>query len=492
MLFRQRQKTVIRIYTGEGDSVGYIENFQTDESKAFDGSGAIFLKALSRQARSLQELAKDIAQSFVDVDTGIIENDVREFLESLEIEGYLVSGESNEEIDMKDPIFSYSQKKPEIQTDHIPGEKKPGMSALALVAQHFGGKPRLWELRVELSNRCNERCVHCYIPMKERATSLDCDIDTYMFNDVLSQCREAGLVRLALTGGEPMLHQDFLGFLKKAHESDFYTEVFSNLTMLNDEIIETLRSPRTSLVRTSLYSMVPQVHDSITGIPGSFHKTFRGIQRLIEADIQVQIGCMIMKRNKNAYLGVKEWGDRHGIPVIIDPYIYTTFDNSLENADSRLSLDELEKVLTETIEDDVDYRIARKYAGSPTQPPRHDERFCGICTFSFSLSPTGDVYPCAGWQNYILGSVKEEKLIDIVENSPKVKHLLGIKRKDLPACLECEHLDYCHTCLMRNAVESPSGNMLEISKYFCAAAAIKHRLIKEKVKGARNAVSPKK
>ncbi|MFP3043467.1 PqqD family peptide modification chaperone [Treponema primitia] len=481
MLYRQRQKTAIRIYKNDYVIVGYIENFQNGNSEAFESSGAEFLKAVSRKARNLEDLVDEISNSFADVDRAVIHDDAREFYDSLTDKGLLVSGETTDEIDLKDTPFSYSNIRPDEKKDHIPGEKKQGKSALALVAEKFGGKSRLWELRVEITNRCNERCVHCYIPMGERAKAPDCDIDTQLFNDVLSQCRKAGLMRLTLTGGEPMLHRNFLDFLKTAFEYDFFVEVFSNLTMLNNEIISALKSHHILNVRVSLYSIDPAIHDAITGIHGSFEKTFQGIQRLIEADIPVQIGCMVMRQNKDVFLDVKEWGKEHGIPVTIDPFIYAPFDHSGANLGSRLLLEELEKVLSDIILDDVDYLIALKYANSPVKPKLHDERVCGICTFSFSLSPTGDVYPCGGWQNCVLGNTQKEEILDIVENSPKVKSLRNVKRKDLPRCFVCEHIDFCHSCLMRNEVESPVGNMFEINEYFCAAAAIKHRLIIEKI-----------
>jgi radical SAM protein with 4Fe4S-binding SPASM domain len=491
LLYRQKQKTSIRIFNDARNSCdyGYIANIKTGNDRAFDSSGAVFLQALSRKAQSLHDLAAKVSSYFADVDTASIENDVREFYDSLARDGFLVSGETALELETKDPPFSYSHITE--KTDHIPGERKSGKSGLMLVSERFGGKPHLYELRVELSNRCNERCVHCYIPMNERVVSSDCDIDTHLFKNVLFQCKEAGLVRLALTGGEPMLHRSFTDFLETAIEYDFFVEIFSNLTLLTDGIIEKLKSSNISAVRVSLYSMNAAVHDSITGIQGSFAKTFRNIERLVKENIPVQIGCMVMKQNKDSFLKVKEWGDRNNVPVINDYFLYAPFDHSGANLGSRLSFDELEEVMKSTLADDTDYLIDLIYMDSPVKPKQHDERVCGICTFSFSLSATGDVYPCAGWQNYVLGNVKSEKLVSIIEDSTHVKFLRNIRRKDLKRCFTCEHIDYCRGCLMRNAVESPTGDMFEINEYFCKAASIKHRLVNEKIKEQKCCIAKK-
>jgi MoaA/NifB/PqqE/SkfB family radical SAM enzyme len=140
-------------------------------------------------------------------------------------------------------------------------------------------------LQIELTSRCNERCVHCYIPHENKIS----DIDDALFYDTLDQCREMGLLNLTLSGGEPMLHPHFIDYLRKAQEYDFSINVLSNLTLLNDEIIAEMKANRLSSVQVSLYSMKSAIHDSITKMPGSFEKTKAAILKLIENDIPLPI-----------------------------------------------------------------------------------------------------------------------------------------------------------------------------------------------------------
>ena len=76
-------------------------------------------------------------------------------------------------------------------------------------------------------------------------------------------------------------------------------------------------------------------------------------------------------------------------------------------------------------------------------------------------------YPCAGWQNYVLGDLKETTLENIWNNSEKTQFLRNIKRKDFPQCLVCAQKEFCTMCMVRNANESSDGNPFEINKYFC-------------------------
>ena len=74
---------------------------------------------------------------------------------------------------------------------------------------------------------------------------------------------------------------------------------------LTDEIIEEMKKLNSVSVQVSLYSMVPQVHDQITKLPGSWMKTVNSILKLYNADIQVQVSCPSMKLNMGHYNHLK-------------------------------------------------------------------------------------------------------------------------------------------------------------------------------------------
>lgn len=103
MLYRQKIDVFIRIY----NDVGYIVNKGSHKSYITDKSGAIFLKAISREPKSLVEIVSEIAESFISVNLDILKKDVVEFLHLLEKEEFLVSGNTIEELNQNDNRFSY-------------------------------------------------------------------------------------------------------------------------------------------------------------------------------------------------------------------------------------------------------------------------------------------------------------------------------------------------------------------------------------------------
>jgi radical SAM protein with 4Fe4S-binding SPASM domain len=474
MLYRQKFDTFIRIY----DDVGYIVSKSNYSDRVTDTSGTVLLKALSRTPKSLQDLTSEISKTFIGVDNATLQKDAQEFYAILEQDGFIVSGENEAELARKDTRFSYSALAPKtMKKDFSPIIRRAQKSTQEYLEEHFKDKPHLTSLQIELSSRCNERCVHCYIPHENKIS----DIDPALFYDVLDQCRDMGVLNLTLSGGEPMMHKNFCDFLRRAKEYDFSLNVLSNLTLLNDEIIAEMKASRLSSVQVSLYSMNPEIHDSITNLPGSFYKTRDAILKLIKNDIPLQISCPTMKQNKDSYVDVLNWAHEHKCRATTDYIMMARYDHTTGNLENRLSLEEVGNVINDIIENDETYQ--KEVCGSDFEMrdtrDRSNDIVCGVCVASICMIANGNVYPCAGWQDYVVGNVKETSLQEIWNNSPKVKYLRSLRKKDFPKCTNCGDRGFCAMCMVRNANENPQGDPLKINEHFCKIAALNRKIVLE-------------
>jgi radical SAM protein with 4Fe4S-binding SPASM domain len=472
MLFRQKLDTFIRIY----DDIGYIINTTDFSDHVTDISGAIFLKALSREPKLLEDVVAEIAKSFTDADIRVIEKDALDFFTTLEQSGFIVSGKTIAELEKKDIRFSYSRLLGNTAMNNpsllLPGDN----DSQTFLENHFKSKPQLMSMQIELTSRCNERCIHCYIPHENKVN----DIDPLLFYSVLDQCSEMGVLNITLSGGEAMIHPCFCEFLQKAKTLDFSVTVLSNLTQLNDEIISVMKEGALCSVQVSLYSMNPEIHDFITKLPGSFEKTKSAILKLIENNIPIQISCPMMKQNKNCYKDVLNWAHQNKCKAQTDFIMIARYDRSTDNLDNRLSPEETGDVVMDIINNDIIYRQQILSPEFETMYFRHkdvsDDIVCGVCASTLCMVANGNIYPCAGWQNYVVGNVKESSLKEIWRNSPRVKYLRSLRRKDFPKCLNCKDRVFCSLCMVRNANEAPDGDLFTINEHFCKVAAINHKI----------------
>ena len=480
MLIRQAKNSYIRCT----DSYGYITDQLTRQDRVYNDTGAYFLKQIGRDARSIDEIVNEMLKEFEDISLEELKKDFIEFAESLENARFVVMGESEEELEKKDLDFTYNIDTPKTYIYDFTQETKEVITENTqdFFLEEVQGRPLISSLQFELSSRCNERCIHCYIPNGKKNKGFDMPFEKV--TKILDEFAEMGGIHVTLSGGEAFLHKDLIKICEYCRRKDLKISILSNLIALKDEDIPKLKVVNLSLIQVSLYSMEEEIHDFITTIKGSFKKTKSAIEKLVAANIPVQISCPLMKANKDGYQAVLEYARSLKIKAQTDYIMMAQADLDTQNLSNRLSLEETEKVIRDIIEFDLDYQNITLNQKPLTNEVKFDlEKFkkqplCGVGYDNCCITANGDVYPCAGWQGYVLGNVYRQSLKDIWENSERIKKLRAITQESFPQCIECEALNFCNRCLVRNYNES-DGDMFAIPKHFCDIAFLNKRIVEE-------------
>lgn len=480
MLIRQSKNTFIRCT----ETYGYIIDQLLRQDRVYDAVGATFLKQLSRDARDIRDCVEDLSKVFPEVASEDLMCDFFSFVQELAEAKFVIIGESKEELDAKELSFTYSIESPSTLLEDFSQESLVNVSENTqdFFLEEVQGRPLISSLQFELSSRCNERCIHCYIPDKKKDLGGDMPIEKV--KSVVDEFAEMGGIHVTLSGGEAFLHKNIIEIAKYCRSKDLKITILSNLIALTDRQIEELKDVNLSLIQTSLYSMDPQIHDTITTVKGSFARTKSAIERLVAADIPVQISCPLMKANYRVYKDVLDYARSLKIKAQTDYIMMARADLDDSNLANRLSLEETEYVIRQIIENDLAYQAITLNQKPIDEEIKFDiERFkrqpvCGVGYDNCCITVNGDVYPCAGWQDYILGNVYKQSLKEIWESSERIKKLREITQASFPECLECEAIGYCNRCLVRNYNES-NGDMFSTPKHFCDIAFLNKRLVEE-------------
>lgn len=470
MFYKIRNNILFRQYEHHGyiaDNSDYGYRFLDDlgfrlGETFVSESGAIMLSALSKSPRSIEDIVDDLMRIFKGVGREDLKSDVVDFFRSLVEKGYLSEGlTASSCIDQDQPLLSASPC----------GEGAPIVPMEDCAGGSLGPNDFLRSIHFDIAGACNEHCVHCYIPDECKKKTIEADL----FIRILEEARNLNAIHVTLSGGEPLLHKDFNVFLKRCRELDLSVNVLSNLTLLTDDhVSEMVKNPLLS-VQASLYSMDPLVHDSITGLVGSFNKTVDGILRLIEAGIPIQISCPVTKQNKDSFIDVVVWGREHNAAVAVEPVIFASYDHSGGNLDNRISLDELDAVLDKEMSEG--FASAIQEAALEKELLTGKDPVCSVCRYSLCVSVEGNVFPCAGWQSNVIGNLNVSTLKEVWEDSEKIRWLRGIKRDSFPKCVSCENRGYCTVCMMANANENPDGNPFFIDDFHCEVASKTRRKV---------------
>src|SRR5215210_6144823 len=117
---------------------------------------------------------------------------------------------------------------------HLPSnDAEPSYTGTAPVPE----RKNLEFLWLELTNRCNLQCVHCYAESHPHSGDRDL-LTTRDYESIMSQAYALGCRNIQFIGGEPQLNRDFLQLVIKAKTIGFeFIEVFSNLTRLADDTV---------------------------------------------------------------------------------------------------------------------------------------------------------------------------------------------------------------------------------------------------------------
>lgn len=481
MLVRQSKNTFIR-FIGEK---GYITNQMTRHDRNYNETGADFLREINRQPQDVEDIVDRLLLLYGDsVSREELKADFMEFVEDLDKHMFLVYGNTPEELDAKDLDFSYGMENPKTLVDDFTQitEQHVGENTQDYMLEAAQRKPRLNGLQFELTSRCNERCIHCYIPNGKKNAGHD--MPTEKVFSLIDEFAEMGGLHVTLSGGEVFMHKDIIRIMQYCREKDMMISVLSNLIALRDEQIPFIKEVNISLLQTSLYSMNPEIHDTITTVKGSFAKTKAAIEKLVAADIPVQISCPLMKANFKGYADVLQYAQSLRCKAQTDYIMMAQSNLDTQNLANRLSLEETEVVLRDILKWDKDYKETTLEQKPVSEEIAFDlERFarqplCGAGINDCCITENCDVYPCAGWQAMVCGNVFKQSLREIWENSPKFKQVRAVTQGDFPECMKCEARNYCAMCLVRNYNEN-NGDMFKINRHFCDVAFLNKKIVEE-------------
>jgi len=149
-----------------------------------------------------------------------------------------------------------------------------------------GGIARLF---VELLSGCNLTCSHCYAHHEKKHHHLR-DVDRLLSH--MSEAAEMGVHKIDLTGGEVFIFPGLRRILEHLTKLNVPVNLYSNLTMLDQQKLDYLREQSLASIITSLDAFTPELHDSFRGQKGAWEKTVGNIRLLVDAGIPVRVNTV--------------------------------------------------------------------------------------------------------------------------------------------------------------------------------------------------------
>ncbi len=315
---------------------------------------------------------------------------------------------------------------------------------------------------IEITHRCNQNCLHCYLGSKKE---VDLSVDTIY--KILDESRILGVEEIVFTGGEPSLHKDWRDILNYALSNGFRIQLETTNTGLSDEDIDLLKK-------------IHEIHLSIDAPPGRKsvmrtqkynHEIVEFAKRLKSRECNPFFFSTLHKENLCYLEEMIELASELKIPIRLN---FLLREGKATTVDKRLFLTNLEikdlffklhdeyqkgriprtKIIYECLIDPDCLDAIRK-----TRNPIIGGCIAGIATCV--ITPYGDVIPCPHLR-ISLGNIREKRLEEIWFDSTLLNRLRNRENYKTP-CGGCEYRPICGGC--RAAAFHTTGDVCGADPY---------------------------
>lgn len=197
----------------------------------------------------------------------------------------------------------------------------------SMISEHL--HRRASKLRIPLSGTfeltpvCNMNCKMCYVrksPKEQEAIGPLHSADEWIA--LAKEARDAGMVYVLLTGGEPFVYPEFEKVLAAMHQMGLVIAINTNGTLIDDEKIEFLKKYPPSRINITLYGASNDTYGKLCGNPRGFDQVRTAIQKLKEAGLSVFLNVTVTPYNKDDLQGILDFSDEYQVPPKTTTYMF--------------------------------------------------------------------------------------------------------------------------------------------------------------------------
>jgi radical SAM protein with 4Fe4S-binding SPASM domain len=298
--------------------------------------------------------------------------------------------------------------------------------------------------------------------------------------DAIKEAEDMGCLSIRLTGGEPLIRDDFEEIYLYIRHLGLKVILFTNATLINSRLVDLLRRvPPLEKVEVTIYGMTKASYEALTRTPGSFQAAFDGVDLLLKAGIPFVVKGAVLPQNIDDINDFEAWASH--IPWMTSPPNYSMFFNLRGRRDNRgeevrnniirrlrLSPQKGLEILTRRSDDYL--RDMKQFCSKFLEPPGDRLFSCGAGLGSCSLDAYGNLQPCLQLRHpdttYDLskGSLKDA----LTNFLPRVRQMRASNSGYLSRCAHCFLKSLCDQCPARSWLEH--GTLDTPVEYLCEIA----------------------
>ena len=328
------------------------------------------------------------------------------------------------------------------------------------------------QVSIEVTRRCPLECLHCYNnlamgDMDAKRRELSKEEHFRMLDELV----DMGCFWVLYTGGEIFARKDFLEIYTYAKQKGFLITLFTNGTIVTEQIADYLAEWPPFAIEVTLYGRTRETYEALTAIPGSYDRCLRGIRLLKERGLPLKLKTVATSINKHEVLAMKQFAEEElGVEFKCDGQINPRIDCSQSPLAVRLTPEEVVALDLHEPKAVSEYRrLAQRDLDRPPNLTQSDAvYFCGGGINSFAVNAYGEMGICV---------ISQQETFDIRQDGLKpawdhsLHGLRNRKRTRVTKCVECRIQSLCAMCPANGELEN--GDREDPVDFFCAVAHLR-------------------
>ena len=339
---------------------------------------------------------------------------------------------------------------------------------------------------IEITARCNNDCRHCYInlPAGDRRAKAQ-ELTLAEIDRIAGEAASMGAVWCLLTGGEPLLREDFADIYMACKRHGLLVSVFTNGCLINKDHIELFKKYPPRDVEVTVYGVTEETYERVSRKHGTFAAFMRGLDLLFEANMPVRLKAVAIQSNVDEMPAIAEFCRKYTKDFFrFDPIMHLRYDGSpVRNAEIRSERLSPERIVEIEQADQAHYDALLKKCGADAQNLQEhagcDCSFhCGAGLSSFSVNYLGMFRMCSTLHHPdTMFDLRKMSVAEAWAHVPAVRSMHAKNPQFLEKCRTCTITSLCANCSANAYLET--GAMDDWVEYFCDVAHARAAALRE-------------
>jgi radical SAM protein with 4Fe4S-binding SPASM domain len=342
-----------------------------------------------------------------------------------------------------------------------------------------------FSFELEITLRCNNDCRHCYINLPAGdGAARENELSFEEITEIVDEAVSLGSLWCLITGGEPLLREDFSSIYLYLKKKGLLVSVFTNATLMTEEHVRLFQKYPPRDIEVTVYGVNQETHEQVTRRGGSYAAFMRGLALMLEGGIKVRLKAMALRSNLHEMPDIVRFCRKKTKDYFrFDPFLHLRYDGDQKRNEEirseRLSPEEIAALECSDPErlEALQKSCGRLIGSDSSIADCNHLLHCGAGNDSFNVSYDGMLRLCPSlWHpdcvyDLAKGSLREAWQIFI----PQVREMRSDRREFLEKCGACSIVNLCMWCPAHAHLET--GTMDVPVDYFCRVAHARTELL---------------